>query len=317
MQLVGIDEKKMEISFYDTKSQKILKKKVDFILGCDGAYSMVRKELSRITKLDFLQEYAQHGYIEIRVPSDEQCKWKLAKEYLHIWPRNDFMLIALPNSDGTFTATLFYPYELLSSLKESGNGISFFEQNFPDFLEVAGREPILNAFQNNPIGSMITIKCSRYHYQDKILLLGDAAHAMVPFYGQGMNAGFEDLEVLNNLFVEKDTLSDVFSSYSRERVPNAHAICDLALYNYWEMSSGVQSLKFLLKHHIYKWIHKMFPNQFLPLYSMVAFSNIPYSQVIRRHRLQEYGLFMLTAAGMGIVTGAILAAAYAIKRKLL
>jgi kynurenine 3-monooxygenase len=165
--------------------------------------------------------------------------------------------------------------------------IKLFKDNFPDALELIGESRLVIDFMENPVGSLVTMRCSHYHHSDKIVLLGDAAHAMVPFYGQGMNAGFEDLSVLSSILSTQPNLTIAFEEYSKKRKADAHAICDLALYNYWEMSSAVTSSWFKFKRMIYGKLHMLMPNVLVPLYSMVAFSNIPYAQAVRRHARQE------------------------------
>lgn len=288
-----------EITFRNGRNRKQVTRKADFILGCDGAYSAVRRELIKISRMDFSQSYIQHGYKEFCVPAGDNGKWKLSENYLHIWPRHDYMLIALPNSDGTFTATLFYPYEAFEAIKSDEEALKLFSEQFPEALEAIGTEKVIHDYRSNPTGSLVTIRCSKYHYRDKVLLLGDAAHAMVPFYGQGMNAGFEDLLVLSKLLRSSKDRATAFSEYSQLRRPDAHAICDLALYNYWEMSTGVSSMYFRLKRALAGLIHKIAPQTFVPLYSMVAFSTIPYAEVVRRNRRQGHIMAVL-ASGAGL-----------------
>lgn len=291
-----------EITFRNGRNRKQVTRKADFILGCDGAYSKVRRELIKISRVDFSQSYIQHGYKEFCIPAGDNGKWRLSENYLHIWPRHDYMLIALPNADGTFTATLFYPHEAFEAIKSDEAVIKLFSEQFPEALEAIGTEKVTHDYRSNPTGSLVTMRCSKYHYADKVLLLGDAAHAMVPFYGQGMNAGFEDLLVLYKLLKSSKDRAAAFSDYSRIRSPDAHAICDLALYNYWEMSTGVSSAYFRLKRTLAGLIHKIAPQTFVPLYTMVAFSTIPYAEVVRRNRRQDHIMAVLAGGvGLGLV----------------
>ena len=294
-----------EVTLCNLRSKKTFTKRFAFLLGCDGAYSIIRRELIKTTPIDFSQTYIRHAYKEFCIPSTTtssgQKTWKLATNYLHIWPREEFMLIALPNLDGSFTATLFYPLEDFEKIKYDAQVIDLFQKYFPDALRAIGEGKLCQDFWHNPTGTLVTIRCSRYHYQDRVLLLGDAAHAMVPFYGQGMNAGFEDLLVLNQLLQKPNTftIADVFSEYSRIRRPDAHAICDLALYNHWEMSTAVNSRLFRIKRYLVGLLHKMMPRLLVPLYSMVAFSIMPYAQVVRRHNRQERMINMIVG-GLGL-----------------
>lgn len=266
----------------------IVKADCDFVLGCDGAFSAVRRELMKLTPLNFSQEYTRHGYKEFYIPAGPQGEFRMPKGYLHIWPRKEFMLISLPNTDGSFTASLFYPQDAFNMICCDEDAIELFRSQFPDVLELMGEKAVCESFRCNPVGSLVTMRCSSYHYEDKLLLLGDAAHAMVPFFGQGMNAGFEDLSVLLPLLKSSFlTRSAAFAEFSRVRVPDAKAICDMALLNYWEVSSGVASRIFRLKKRAYGIMHQLLPKTILPLYTMVAFTNMAYSRVYQRHRLQE------------------------------
>lgn len=239
--------------------------------------------------MDFEQHYINHGYKELCIRPDAQGNSKLPKNYLHIWPREKFMLIALPNQDNSFTVTLFYPYEDMKALGESGRKedvLQLFKEYFPDALQLIGEEELLEDFFANPAGPLVTVKMQKYNYKDLVVMLGDAIHAMVPFYGQGMNAGFEDVEVLMKL-LKKCTLSEAIQSFTEVRRADAHAICDLALYNYTEMSTLVLSRRYLAKKWLYSWLHRLAPTTFVPLYSMVSFSQIPYNQAIQQKERQE------------------------------
>lgn len=301
-ELQHMDVESGEVTFRNGKNRKQVTRRADFILGCDGAYSAVRLELTKVSRLDFSQSYIQHGYKEFCIPATGDGKWKFPENYLHIWPRCDYMLIALPNADGTFTATLFYPHAAFEAIQSDEDILGLFSEQFPEALEAMGKEQVVQDYRNNPTGSLVTMRCSKYHHKDKVLLLGDAAHAMVPFYGQGMNAGFEDLLVLNGLLGGCQDRAEAFSEYSRVRGPDAHAICDLALYNYWEMSTGVNSTCFRIKRALAGLIHRIAPRAFVPLYTMVAFSTIPYAEVVRRNRRQDQILAALASgAGLGLV----------------
>lgn len=280
----------------------------DFVLGCDGAFSAVRRELMRLVPLNFSQEYTRHGYKEFYIPAGPRGEFRMPKNYLHIWPRREFMLISLPNTDGSFTASLFYPHDAFRSVRTDDDVVRLFRTQFPDALELMGEKAVCEAFCSNPVGSLVTVRCSLYHYTDKLLLLGDAAHAMVPFFGQGMNAGFEDLSVLLPLLQSPSLARSVaFAEFSRLRVPDAKAICDMALLNYWEVSSGVASRVFRLKKRMYGIMHQLLPKTILPLYTMVAFTTMAYSRVYQRHQLQErlMNFFALTLF-LGMVAFALL-----------
>jgi kynurenine 3-monooxygenase len=265
--------------------------------------------------VDFEQHYVKHGYKELSILPDKHGAAKLPVNYLHIWPREKFMLIALPNQDNSFTVTLFYPYEELLAIKTKDQIVGLFQAHFPDALELIGKEALVKAFLGNPSAPLVTVKLSKYHYKDKLLLLGDAIHAMVPFYGQGMNAGFEDCRLFAELLdkMGTDDLGKVFESFTTGRVADAHAICELALYNYLEMSTLVASRWFLAKRWFYSWLHWAAPSTIIPLYTMVSFSpHIAYGEAIRRRDRQER---LVALAGGSLLGAAALIAGFGLYRK--
>ena len=269
-----VDFDNTEITFQDS-----LKNKFDLIIGSDGAFSAVRLAMQMTDRFDFSQDYIDHGYKELHVPAGLNGEFKLEKNALHIWPRESFMLIALPNPDGSFTLTLFFPFKGEHSFEKLSSDElvkDFFKTTFPDAYALMPN--LLEDFFTNPASSLVTVKCFPW-IKNKTLLIGDAAHAIVPFYGQGMNAGFEDCRILNNLLdVHKDNWELVLNSFQTERKPNADAIAQLALDNFIEMRDLVNDADFILRKKIESKLHELFPNKWIPLYSMVAFyENIPYS----------------------------------------
>jgi kynurenine 3-monooxygenase len=251
----------------------------DLIIGSDGAFSAVRLAMQFTDQFNFSQSYIEHGYKELHIPAGVAGSFQMEKNALHIWPRESYMLIALPNPDGSFTLTLFFPFtgetsfETLSS-KENVN--NFFKSVFPDAYSLM---PLLvEEFFHNPTSSLVTMRCFPW-VRNKTLLIGDAAHAIVPFYGQGMNAGFEDCRVLNQLLDQfADDWDQVLPSFQEIRKPNADAIAKLALDNFVEMRDLVNDADFILRKKIESKLHELFPEKWIPLYSMVTFhENIPYS----------------------------------------
>jgi kynurenine 3-monooxygenase len=260
----------------------------DLVMGCDGAFSSVRKAFVRNTRFNYSQEYIPHGYKELVMPAKDNGKYAMETNYLHIWPRHTFMMIALPNLDGSFTCTLFMPFDLFDTIKTKDDIIAFFQREFPDSIPLFGQERLLETYRANPVGSLISVKCSPYHVGGKALLMGDAAHAMVPFYGQGMNAGFEDCFVLHELLEKHHgNMEAALAEYTETRNKDAETICDLAMYNYVEMRSHVTSKWFLMKKKIDNFLHWVMPSTFIPLYSMVTFSNIPYHIARERWHWQD------------------------------
>ncbi|MBK0369234.1 FAD-dependent oxidoreductase [Flavobacterium agrisoli] len=257
-------------------------KKYDLVFGADGAFSRVRHRMQRQSMFNYSQEFLNMGYKELHIPANPDGSHKLDKHSFHIWPRGEYMLIALPNLDGSFTCTLFMPFEGENSFAELTNQESvtdFFEKNFPDSIEVI---PMLTEdFFKNPTSTLVTMKCFPWTFKDKVALVGDACHAIVPFYGQGMNAGFEDITVLYQL-IEKygDDWQTVFSEYEKERKPNADAIAELSYRNFMEMSTKTADEKFLLQKRIEKHFSEKYPEKWIPLYSRVTFSDRPYTEAL-------------------------------------
>ena len=256
--------------------------KYDQVFGADGAFSRVRHRMQRQNMFDYTQDFLNTGYKELNIPANADGTHKLDKNSLHIWPRGEYMLIGLPNLDGSFTCTLFMPFEgpnSFATLTDVEAVKKFFLENLPDTIDVI---PMLtDDFFKNPTSSLVTMKCYPWTYRDKVALIGDACHAIVPFYGQGMNAGFEDITVLNEM-IEKygDDWMTIFSEYQKSRKPNADAIAELSYRNFMEMSSDTASEKFLLQKEIEKHFSEKYPDKWLPLYSRVTFSHRPYSEAL-------------------------------------
>jgi kynurenine 3-monooxygenase len=257
-------------------------KKYDLVFGADGAFSRIRHRMQRQSMFNYSQEFLNIGYKELNIPANPDGSHKLDKNSFHIWPRGEYMLIALPNLDGSFTCTLFMPFEgenSFASLVEIKDVELFFEKNFPDSVEVIPN--LTEDFFKNPTSTLVTMKCYPWTYKDKVALIGDACHAIVPFYGQGMNAGFEDITVLNEMMEEYgDDWLSIFSEYQKSRKPNADAIAELSYRNFMEMSSKTADDKFLLQKKIENWFSEKHPDKWIPLYSRVTFSDRPYTEAL-------------------------------------
>ncbi|EIA10181.1 FAD-dependent oxidoreductase [Flavobacterium frigoris] len=264
-------------------------KKYDMVFGADGAFSRIRHRMQRQSMFNYSQEFLNMGYKELNIPANPDGTHKLDKNSFHIWPRGDYMLIALPNLDGSFTCTLFMPFEGENSfdlLKDRKEVEAFFEKNFPDSIDVIPK--LAEDFFNNPTSTLVTMKCYPWTYEDKVALIGDACHAIVPFYGQGMNAGFEDISVLYEMIEEYgDDWESIFSEYQKSRKPNADAIAELSYRNFMEMSSKTADDKFLLQKKIEKWFSDKHPDKWIPLYSRVTFSDRPYAEALAIGDLQN------------------------------
>ncbi len=276
------------LTFVDA-SNKIHKQNFDLIIGSDGAFSAVRAALQKTDRFDYNQFYIEHGYKELSIPPAENNGFLIDKNALHIWPRKKFMLIALPNLDGSFTVTLFLPFEgdkSFSKLNSPEKIRTFFEEEFADAARLMPQ--LIDEFASNPTGSLVTIKCLPW-VKNRTLLVGDAAHAIVPFYGQGMNAGFEDCFVLDGLIEELDHDWDkILPAFEALRKPDADAIADLALNNFIEMRDSVADPSFLLRKKIESKLNAQFPDQWIPLYSMVTFNeHIRYSDALKIGKQQK------------------------------
>jgi kynurenine 3-monooxygenase len=262
----------------------------DAVIGVDGAFSPVRKSMQRkIVNFQYDESYLAHGYKELTIPPGPNSSWRMEKDALHIWPRKSFMMIALPNPDGSFTCTLFWEFEgprSFASTKTDDNVRRFFDEEFPDAVSLM--PTLLEDFRQNPTGSLVTIRCAPWYYKDKVCLVGDAAHAVVPFYGQGMNAAFEDCVVLDEC-LEKfpDNRERAFAEYFECRKENADALADLAIGNFIEMRDKTASGAFRAKKKLDHFLEAALPGIYLPLYTMVTFTRIPYAEAARRALLQD------------------------------
>ena len=283
-----LDIKTNTLTFEDANG-KFIEVKADRIFGTDGAYSAVRNRLMRTDRFNYSQEYLKHGYKELLLPANADGTHKLDKNALHIWPRGEYMLIALPNFDGSFTCTLFFPFEgkySFKSLDTDDKVVAFFQEQFPDFTEMFPE--LIQEYHENPTSSLVMVKCDPWNYEDKILLMGDAAHAIVPFYGQGMNAGMEDCSVFMEMLADYgEDWDKLFHDFAAVRKPDGDAILELALQNYIEMRDLVGDEDFLLRKKIEKKIFEKHPTKWMPLYSQVTFSHIRYSDALKTGKKQE------------------------------
>ena len=261
----------------------------DLIIGADGAFSSVRKAMQRTDRYNFSQFYLDWGYKELTIPAKENGDWALEPNALHIWPRSQFMLIALPNLDHSFTCTLFLPFEgpqSFDSLASDEQVVAFFNDQFPDAVSLMPQ--LLDEFNQNPASSLVTISCYPWTRNNKAMLVGDACHAMVPFYGQGMNAGFEDVRIFTELLDEKGPQwEEVLQAYQEVRKPDNDAISELAMANFIEMRDLVADPKFLLRKKIEARLFEAYPDRWIPLYTMVTFSDMRYTEALKRGKEQE------------------------------
>lgn len=261
----------------------------DRVFGTDGAFSAVRSRMMRTDRFNYEQRYLSHGYKELSIEPNPDGSHRLETNALHIWPRGEFMLIALPNPDGSFTCTLFFPYEgevSFSALKSDADVSRFMETYFADVVPLI--PDYLDQWHQNPTSSLVMVTCSPWNYADKVCLLGDASHAIVPFYGQGMNSGFEDCTVLCGILDElHNDWATALPHFAKVRKPQADAILELALRNYIEMRDKTADPAFLLQKKIEARFSKRHPDKWIPLYSQVTFSHIPYDKALAAGDVQD------------------------------
>jgi kynurenine 3-monooxygenase len=279
----------------------------DAVLGVDGAFSAVRKSMQNaIVNFQYDESYLAHGYKELTIPPGPDGSWPMEKNALHIWPRKSFMMIALPNPDGSFTCTLFWEFEgprSFATTETDDDVRRFFQEEFPDAVPLM--PDLLDDFRNNPTGSLVTIRCAPWFYRDKACLVGDAAHAVVPFYGQGMNAAFEDCVVLDECLEEfPENRERAFAEYFRRRKENADALADLAIGNFIEMRDKTASKTFRAKKKLDHALEAALPGIYLPLYTMVTFTRMPYAKGAKRAQIQD----ALVYASLFVIAAILVAA---------
>lgn len=286
-----IDKSSLETCFENTETKQVSSFPSDLLFGSDGAFAASRLNMQLTSDLfEYNQHYIEAGYKELIIPSGPNGEFLIEKNALHIWPRGTFMMIALPNLDGDFTCTLFLPFEgekSFASLKTREQVETFFKTEFPDAVPLM--PTLLEDFMNNPTSSLVTVKCYPWTFDNKIALIGDAAHAIVPFFGQGMNCGFEDCVVLNDLINKhKEDWNKILPEYQQLRKPDADAIADMAIMNFIEMRDKTADPKFLLQKKIEAHFNQKHPDKWIPLYSMVTYSpHIRYSVALKEGRKQE------------------------------
>ncbi|MEL6865309.1 MAG: NAD(P)/FAD-dependent oxidoreductase [Bacteroidota bacterium] len=278
-----------EIAFQHNHTGVISKLQPQLIFGADGAFSAIRYGLQKTPRFNYSQHYLDYGYKELHIPPTADGDFAMDPNSLHIWPRGRFMLIALPNADRSFTCTLFLAYEgqpSFDQLQTNEQVQAFFETYFPDTLPVM--PALLEDFKQNPTASLVTVRCKPWVYNNQVLLMGDASHAIVPFYGQGMNSGLEDCTLLDDLVEEHgEDWPTILQTFNQHRIDDADAIADLALRNFIEMRDLVGDPRFLLRKKIEAHLHQKYPGDFLPVYSMVTFSHIPYDEALQESYAQD------------------------------
>jgi kynurenine 3-monooxygenase len=288
---ININRGSLKAEFEDNNTREVISSQADLLFGADGAFAASRLNMQlQSDRFEYNQHYIDCGYKELIIPPGENGAFLMEKNALHIWPRGSFMMIALPNPDGNFTCTLFLPFEgekSFAKLKTEQDVQQFFEQEFPSALPLM--PTLLQDFFQNPTSSLVTVKCYPWVFDERIALIGDAAHAIVPFYGQGMNCGFEDCVVLNGLVEKhKENWPLILAEYQQLRKPDGDAIADLAVANFIEMRDKTADPKFLLQKKIEARFSGKYPDKWIPLYSMVTYSpQIRYSTALKEGARQQ------------------------------
>ena len=287
-QLLSADLEQNKLLFQLSDSLEKIEWSFNRVIGCDGSASILRKSIVEKADIQYVKKPLGHGYKELTIPPMKSGKFQIEPNALHIWPRGNHMLIALPNNDCSFTCTLFFPMigkTSFETVKTEKDIFDLFQSQFPDAIKLIPN--LVEDFQKNPTGDLASVYCKPWHLGDKALLIGDAAHAVAPFFGQGMNASFQDCSTLAKLMDQNENdWNTIFNAFSSTQVENGHAIADMALENYLEMRDHVNDPEYKKRRNMELKLERMFPDQFIPRYSMVSFHQIPYAEVYKRGEKQ-------------------------------
>ncbi len=297
MLCTGVDLENSICWFTDAQTGKKLEVKSDYILGGDGAFSAVRSKMQRTPRFDYSQIYTKSGYKELTIEPTSDGDFAMEPNALHIWPRGSFMMIALPNPDKSFTCTLFMPYAGetgFDNIHTDDEILTFMNTYFADSVPLM--PTLIEDFKINPVGDLVTVRCFPWNV-GKATLLGDACHAIVPFYGQGMNCAFEDCVELDACLEEFGDWDIAMKEYEIRRKPNADAIADLALQNFIEMRDLVGDVSFLNYKKVEHDLCALHPDIFQSQYEMVSFSNIPYKEALSKGAENTRRIYDLIAKG--------------------
>lgn len=296
MRCQEVDIENSICKFLNEETGEMVEVDSDYILGSDGAYSPVRLKMMKNDRFDYSQSYTKSGYKELNITPTPDGDFAMDPDSLHIWPRGNFMMIALPNPDKSFTCTLFMPYDGdvgFDQINSDQEILDFMNTYFADAVPLMPE--LLNDFKQNPVGSLVTVRCYPWHMK-KATLIGDACHAIVPFYGQGMNCAFEDCVELDNCLEEFGDWDNAMNEYQKRRKPNADAIADLALQNFIEMRDLVGDKDFLHYKKIEHQLCELHPDLFKSQYEMVTFSKVPYSDAMTKGAQNTQRVYDLIAS---------------------
>ena len=307
----GVDFARTEAAFVNDVTGSTRTIAADLVVGTDGAYSAVRAALQKSERFDYSQDFLGHGYKELAIPpvaNGPHAPFAMEPNALHIWPRGESMMIALPNPDGSFTCTLFWRHDgegsSFTAIRSATDAIAHFREVYPDAVPLM---PTLGEdFERNPVGSMVTVRCNPW-VRGRIALLGDAAHAIVPFYGQGANASFEDCESLADALANEPSIEAALERYQRDRIANANAIADMAKYNFIEMRDLSGRPAFQRRKKVEHVLHRLAPERFTPLYDLVSFSTVPYTEAKARGAATAHAVTVVMRIAIAMLLLALLA----------
>ncbi|MBI1304951.1 MAG: NAD(P)-binding protein [Phycisphaera sp.] len=314
----SVDFAKGEVAFVNDATGASRTASADLVVGADGAYSAVRGALQKTERFDYSQEFLGHGYKELHIPpvaTGPHAPFAMEPNALHIWPRGESMMIALPNPDGSFTCTLFWRHDgagsSFAAVKSGADALAHFRKVYPDAVPLM--PTLAEDFERNPVGSMVTVRCSPWT-RGRVALIGDAAHAIVPFYGQGANASFEDCEALVDALATAPSVEEALKAYERARIANANAIADMALRNFIEMRDLTGRASFKWKKKIEHALNRIMPATFVPLYDLVSFSTVPYSEAKARGAGNDRAIRRVAVVAFGIAVAVVAIAMVALVR---
>ncbi|WP_283134665.1 FAD-dependent oxidoreductase [Rhizohabitans arisaemae] len=307
-QCTALDRESAALTFSDQDREWQVK--ADFVIGADGAFSKVRRGMQAGRMADYRQEFLPWGYKELTIPPAPGGGPRTELEALHLWPAEGALIVAHPNYDNSLTCALFLPHDEFDGLTTPEAITGFFGTRFPDTLELI--PDLVTEFTAHPVGQLVTIRTAPWHHDDTCVLIGDACHAVYPFYGQGMNSAFEDCLVLDeSLRRHEGDRAAAFREYERLRRPHTDVLADLSVQNFVELRDRVRSPVHLARRRADLLLNRLFPRSWVPLYTMISHTTTPYAEALRRAKQQDDLLRLL---GWGLAAGAVFAAGAAFRR---
>jgi len=285
---IQLDKNKKKIVIQSHQPEITRTIHADLIVGADGTFSTIRQQIQKRERVDYRQDFLDWGYKQFIIPAKADGTYQLKFDSLHVWPRGERLLVAIPNPDGTLTCTCVLPFEGVggySSLHNSEDVRKYFESTFPDLLALI--PDLIDQFFNNPTGNFLTLRTSQWYYKSHVVLIGDACHGIAPFLGQGLNAACEDSSILSALISAQGISEGTFAQYQMLRKPNTDVLADLTLQNFYELRAGVGSSLVIVRKQLDLILNRIFPNHWIPLYTRIAHTTEPYAKALKRSRKQD------------------------------